>query len=168
MMAHSVNPSSWEAEAGEFLSSRPAWSSEWDPGQPELLQINPVLKKIKKGRKRISPRSGILINFLYLQSPSEGSELRDSWYPLNTTFRLFLQLLLPHSEGYLPRPCALYSTWFGSGLRSKTITNYRTAILGTVWKGNPLYSRRNCESAYVLDFTYICLYSWIVSFSLPT
>jgi hypothetical protein len=25
---HTFNPSTWEAEAGEFLSSRPAWSTE--------------------------------------------------------------------------------------------------------------------------------------------
>jgi hypothetical protein len=25
---HAFNPSTWEAEAGEFLSSRPAWSTE--------------------------------------------------------------------------------------------------------------------------------------------
>jgi hypothetical protein len=28
MVAHSFNPSTWEAEAGGFLSSRPAWSTE--------------------------------------------------------------------------------------------------------------------------------------------
>jgi hypothetical protein len=28
MVAHAFNPSTWEAEAGEFLSSRPAWSTE--------------------------------------------------------------------------------------------------------------------------------------------
>jgi hypothetical protein len=26
--AHAFNPSTWEAEAGRFLSSRPAWSTE--------------------------------------------------------------------------------------------------------------------------------------------
>jgi len=29
-------PSTWEAEAGGFLSSRPAWSTKWVPGQPGL------------------------------------------------------------------------------------------------------------------------------------
>jgi hypothetical protein len=28
MMAHTFNPSTWEAEAGRFLSLRPAWSTE--------------------------------------------------------------------------------------------------------------------------------------------
>jgi hypothetical protein len=36
MVAHAFNPSTWEAEAGKFLISRPAWSTEWVPGQPEL------------------------------------------------------------------------------------------------------------------------------------
>jgi hypothetical protein len=31
-----LNPSTWEAEAGGFLSSRPAWSTEWVPEQPGL------------------------------------------------------------------------------------------------------------------------------------
>ena len=28
VVAHNFNPSTWEAEAGGFLSSRPAWSTE--------------------------------------------------------------------------------------------------------------------------------------------
>jgi major histocompatibility complex class I len=28
MVAHTFNPSTWEAEEGEFLSSRLAWSTE--------------------------------------------------------------------------------------------------------------------------------------------
>jgi hypothetical protein len=36
VVAHAFNPSTWEAEAGGSLSSRPAWSTEWVPGQPGL------------------------------------------------------------------------------------------------------------------------------------
>ena len=32
-VAHAFNPSTWEAEAGGFMSSRPAWFTEWVPGQ---------------------------------------------------------------------------------------------------------------------------------------
>ena len=51
-MVHTFNSSTWEAEAGGFLSLRPAWSTEWVPGQPGL-QRNPVSKnqKIKKIKK---------------------------------------------------------------------------------------------------------------------
>jgi hypothetical protein len=34
--AHTFNPSTWEAETGGFLSSRPVWSTECVPGQPGL------------------------------------------------------------------------------------------------------------------------------------
>ena len=36
VVAHAFNPSTWEAEAGRFLSLRPAWSTKWVPGQPGL------------------------------------------------------------------------------------------------------------------------------------
>ena len=36
MVAHAFNPSTREAEAGRFLSSRPAWSTEWVLQQPRL------------------------------------------------------------------------------------------------------------------------------------
>jgi hypothetical protein len=40
MVAHAFNPSTREAEAGGFLSSRPAWSTKWVPGQPGLHREN--------------------------------------------------------------------------------------------------------------------------------
>jgi hypothetical protein len=36
VVVHAFNPSTWEAEAGRCLSSRPAWSTEWVPGQPGI------------------------------------------------------------------------------------------------------------------------------------
>jgi hypothetical protein len=38
VVAHAFNPSTWEAEAGGFLSSRSAWSTELVPGQPGLYR----------------------------------------------------------------------------------------------------------------------------------
>jgi hypothetical protein len=32
VVAYRFNHSTWEAEAGGFMSSRPAWSTEWVPG----------------------------------------------------------------------------------------------------------------------------------------
>ena len=43
VVVHPFNPSTWEAEAGNSLSSRPAWSTEWIPRQPE----KPLSQKIK-------------------------------------------------------------------------------------------------------------------------
>jgi hypothetical protein len=41
VVAHAFNPSTWEAEAGRFLSSRTA----------RAIQRNPVLKRKKKKKK---------------------------------------------------------------------------------------------------------------------
>jgi hypothetical protein len=38
VVAPTFNPSTGEAEEGRFLSSRPAWSAEWVPGQPGLYR----------------------------------------------------------------------------------------------------------------------------------
>jgi hypothetical protein len=50
MVAHTFNPSTQEAEAGGFLSSRPAWSTEWVPGQPGLHRET-LSRKNKKQNK---------------------------------------------------------------------------------------------------------------------
>jgi hypothetical protein len=74
VVAHAFNPSTWEAEAGGFLSSRPAWSTEWVPGQPELhretLSRKTKNKKIKinKGDCSLWNNSN---NHLWLQNNSE-------------------------------------------------------------------------------------------------
>jgi hypothetical protein len=38
VLAHAFNLSTWEALASRFLSSRPAWATEWVPGQPGLYR----------------------------------------------------------------------------------------------------------------------------------
>jgi hypothetical protein len=51
VVAHAFNPSTWEAETGGFLSSRPAWSTKWVPGQPRLSRET-LSRKTKKKKKR--------------------------------------------------------------------------------------------------------------------
>jgi hypothetical protein len=48
------NPNTWEAEAeaGRFLSSRPAWSTEWVPGQPRLHRETLSQKTNKQTNKQ--------------------------------------------------------------------------------------------------------------------
>jgi hypothetical protein len=48
VVAHAFNPSTWEAEAGGFLTSKPAWSTKFVPGQPELYREN-----LPRGEKKI-------------------------------------------------------------------------------------------------------------------
>ena len=53
-VAHAFNPSTREAEAGSFMSSRPAWSTNWVPGQPGLHRetLSQKNKKQKKKKKK--------------------------------------------------------------------------------------------------------------------
>jgi hypothetical protein len=53
-VAHAFNPGTQEAEAGGFLSSRPAWSTEWVPGQPGLHRetLSRKNKQTKKTKKK--------------------------------------------------------------------------------------------------------------------
>jgi hypothetical protein len=50
VVAHAFNPSTWEAETGRFLSSRPARSTEWVPGHPGLHRETLSQKKKKKSQ----------------------------------------------------------------------------------------------------------------------
>jgi hypothetical protein len=51
VVAHAFNPSTWEAEAGGFLSSRPAWStSEFQDSQG--YSEKPCFGKNKKQKKK--------------------------------------------------------------------------------------------------------------------
>ena len=52
VVAHAFNPSTWEAEAGGFPSSRPAWSTKWVPGQPWLHRETLSPKTKKKNKKK--------------------------------------------------------------------------------------------------------------------
>jgi hypothetical protein len=48
VVVHAFNPSTWEAEAGRFLSLRPACSIELVPGQPGLHRETLSLKQTNK------------------------------------------------------------------------------------------------------------------------
>jgi hypothetical protein len=57
VVEHAFKPSTWEAKAGGFLSSRSAQSTKGVPGQPGLYretlsQKKPKKKKKKKKRKK--------------------------------------------------------------------------------------------------------------------
>jgi hypothetical protein len=56
VVAHAFNPSTWDAEAGRFLSSRPAWSTEWVPGQPGLHRETLSRKTKTKNQKQKTNR----------------------------------------------------------------------------------------------------------------
>jgi hypothetical protein len=52
VVAHTFNSSTWEAEAGRFLSSKPVWSTEWVPGQQGLHRETTPKKEEEERRRR--------------------------------------------------------------------------------------------------------------------
>jgi hypothetical protein len=83
VVTHTFNPSTREAEAGGFLSSRPAWSTKWVPGQLGLHRETLSRKQNKTQNKtKQNPHTcfiGINTNFYILDS-FLGFILPNSWY----------------------------------------------------------------------------------------
>jgi hypothetical protein len=61
VVVHAFNPSTREAEAeaGRFLSSRPAWSTKWVPGQPGLYR-----ETLSRGEKKKSDSLEFKMDFI--------------------------------------------------------------------------------------------------------
>jgi hypothetical protein len=64
VVAHTFNPSTREAEAGGFLSSRSAWSTKWVPGQPGLYRETLSQKQTNKQTKKKETKDVLLYTFL--------------------------------------------------------------------------------------------------------
>ena len=73
VVAHAFNPSTWEAEAGGFLSLRPAWSTKWVPGQPGLYRET-LSRKNQNNNYRIGlPLALFICLFLVLMVPRDNN-----------------------------------------------------------------------------------------------
>ena len=72
VVAHAFNPSTWEAETGRFLSSRPAWSTEWAPGQPGLHRetLSQKQKTKKKKKQGVTVLSKLNLNLYDTTTPN--------------------------------------------------------------------------------------------------
>jgi hypothetical protein len=57
VVAHAFNPSTREAEAGRFLSSRPAWSTKLSSRTARAIQKNLVSKNKTKQNKTNKQRA---------------------------------------------------------------------------------------------------------------
>jgi hypothetical protein len=64
---YTFNPSTWEAEAGKFLSLRPAWSTKRVPGQPELHRETLSRKTKKTKTKTKTPNEQYPVSLPLLQ-----------------------------------------------------------------------------------------------------
>ena len=60
VVAHTFNPSNWEAEVGESLSLRAAWSTKQVPGQSDQLHREILSRKIKTNKQKNKKIKAIL------------------------------------------------------------------------------------------------------------
>jgi hypothetical protein len=95
VVAHAFNPSTREADTGRFLSSRPAWSTKWVPGQPGLYReaLSQKTKKKKKKKKKkdipISENLATAPGFHgYFFGTALGDENHSSDFPGITTINI--------------------------------------------------------------------------------
>jgi hypothetical protein len=91
VMAHAFNPSTWEAETGEFLSLKPAWSTEWVPGQPGLHRETLSKKKKKKKKKKnedIMNFAGKVMELENIRSEITQIKKDNPWYILTNKWIL--------------------------------------------------------------------------------
>ena len=113
VVAHTFNPSTREAEAGGFLSSRPAWSAKWVPGQSglyrETLSWNDTPQK--------KPFKKLLLLLLLCVGKCHGQRMTLwSWFSLSTF--IWVQRIKLRFSGYeattftrqLPSPAE--SSWW--------------------------------------------------------
>ena len=54
LVVHAFNNSTWEAKAARFVSSKPAWTSQWAPGQPGLHREACLGKRNLSQKKKVS------------------------------------------------------------------------------------------------------------------
>ena len=59
MVAHDFNANTWETEAGGFLSSRPAWATEFQDSQGYTEK--PCLEKPNKKKKKRVWNGSVLV-----------------------------------------------------------------------------------------------------------
>jgi hypothetical protein len=144
VVAHAFNPSTWEAEAGRFLNSRPAWSTKWVPGQPglhrEILSWNPPPPK-KKERKKVGVLStsrgedGVRGSWLRMKGFSSLSHCATvpAWTGTRWWLPLALLYLMTNSSHFAPN---FYPVHFSKGFNLHVFTFGSKNSLGVTMKGD--------------------------------
>jgi hypothetical protein len=85
VVVHAFNSSTWEAETGRSLSSRPAWFTDRVLGQPGLYKRNPVLiKQTNKSNHHHQKQTNKQTN---KKTSLPQNELIGSWTQLTNQFK---------------------------------------------------------------------------------
>jgi hypothetical protein len=156
-VTHAFNPSTREAEAGGFLSSRPVWSTKWVPGQPGLYRETLSRKTKTKQNKIPKPsRAGdgqtaqwVSFSMLFTLFPEQGliSLLSPpcAWYPAGCS-NCWVQALCAKSTS--PGMMPWDSVWC-----LETQCNGADRAPGRPWRYGKWHSAAGYKSGCVDPFT---------------
>jgi hypothetical protein len=132
-VAHAFNPSTREAEAGEFLSSRPAWSTKWVPGQPGLHRETLSWKiKTNKQPKTTTTTKKIVPQLLLICDPTqEKSSVSTIVYLSGKALRNPVRLYLVSLQNFCLEEC--FGKGFFISLLGWVRLNCRERLLRRWW-----------------------------------
>jgi hypothetical protein len=78
VVAHTFNPSTWEAEAGGFLSLRPAWSKNEFQDSQGYTEKPCLEKKTNKQKKTTKKNQTLCCSYQFVILPLTRSRLEQS------------------------------------------------------------------------------------------
>jgi hypothetical protein len=108
MVGHAFNPSTREAEAGRFLSSKPAWSTKWVPGHPGLYRET-LSQKNKTNNKQTNKKSKKKWNVYKKGKEHIYPNLVGKYiWDFTFTFKVISYYLCPNGLTF----CALHENYF--------------------------------------------------------
>jgi hypothetical protein len=122
VVAHTFNPSTWEAEAGGFLSSRPAWSTKWVPGQPGLHRETLSRKTKNQNQTKTNKRK-------------KGSSLRASLWKQAGRPHLSMASVSFLASGFLPclSSCPDFLNWWTAIREYKPNKSFPPQFVIWIW-----------------------------------
>jgi hypothetical protein len=148
VVPHAFNPSTWEAEAGGFLSSRPAWSTEWVPGQPGLLRET-LSQKTKQNKTKQTNKKQEKMCIMAQCYSSKGSR-NMKWLPLWI-----------YSQEAKGSECTLLLSCLSPGTQSRSCpgsgTTYNGSVFPPQWM-KPRSSQQTCHSGLKKNAPYRLMY----------
>jgi hypothetical protein len=139
-VAHTFNPSTREAEAGRFLSSRPAWSTKWVPGQPGLHRK--TLSRKKKNNQT--------------NKKQQQQKTKTNWW---TFWNCYMTFTSTDVLGYIHKYLGAYVVLYGKDPRYAWSQLYLKTSLSFHSNG---FFFRFIYSFYVYDYTRMCMSIFIL------
>jgi hypothetical protein len=157
VVVHAFNPSTRETEAGRFQSSRPAWSTEWVPGQPGLHRETLSWKKQKQKQNEANKLKAPFLACSpgMLQSPlwashtlSHTSEIGLLWCSLSGSLLEHVTCFLACLPVRLPGPSQPSSSTLNRAPTSPTTERTMGKVVSSELQAFPVSGHRHSRGVF--------------------